>query len=160
MKSLKSLFKPGGGGGGSGGGVGNKVTAAPSTSGGLGWEDFSLSSNPPGGMGDQAPPAAREPHPLTQEWAARINNRNVRAAFLVEPIESYTAARDLRVWTGTWNTNGKSPPADLDISEWLHTSRSSFAAGDGDARHMDVVVVGRVLSSGFRVKVEGVGSMV
>jgi hypothetical protein len=34
--------------------------------------------------------------------AGRINSRRVRDAFLREPIESYTAAHDLRVWTGTW----------------------------------------------------------
>ena len=61
-------------------------------------------------------------HPLTRDWADRINNRNVRAAFLQEPIDSYTTAHDLRVWTGTWNTNGKPPPPDLDITPWLDVS--------------------------------------
>jgi hypothetical protein len=131
MKSLKSLFKPNSNGGG-------KVTAAPSTSGSAGggggeWEDFSEFSN-------NIPTINQEPHPLTEEWGKRINNRNVRAAFLTEPIEGYTAAHDLRVWTGTWNTNGKSPPPHLDISQWLKFSSSS--EGSGAERHPDVVVVG------------------
>ena len=61
-------------------------------------------------------------HPLTRDWADRINNRNVRAAFLQEPIDSYTTAHDLRVWTGTWNTNGRRPSPDLDITPWLDVS--------------------------------------
>ena len=95
----------------------------PGSSGGgsstSGWEDFSTFSNTPPiasdarSARDAVPPPERldeDVHPLTRDWADRINNRNVRAAFLQEPIDSYTTAHDLRVWTGTWNTNGKPPP--------------------------------------------------
>ena len=74
------------------------------------WVDFSSSLD-----GTQA----QEPHPLTKEWSKRINNKSVRAEFMKESIDSYTAAHKLKVWTGTWNTNGKPPPVDLDISSWL-----------------------------------------
>lgn len=125
MKGLKSLFKQ------STNGVGGvKVTAAPSSSNKTEdgeWENFSNTS--PTGFGF----AAEEPHPLIKEWSARISNRNVRAAFLKEPIEGYTIPHDLRVWTGTWNTNGKSPPPNLDISEWIHSSAEG---------RPDIVVVG------------------
>ena len=98
-------------------------------SGTSGWEDFSTFSNTPPIASDARsapmPPPERldeDVHPLTRDWADRINNRNVRAAFLQEPIDSYTTAHDLRVWTGTWNTNGKPPPPDLDITPWLDVS--------------------------------------
>ena len=87
-------------------------------SGTSGWEDFSTFSNTPPiaserrSVRSDAPPERldEDVHPLTRDWADRINNRNVRAAFLQEPIDSYTTAHDLRVWTGTWNTNGKPLP--------------------------------------------------
>ena len=142
MKSLKSLFKPNGAG--SGGSVKPTSTWAVGGGGGGdgdgGWEDFSTFSN-------NTPTIAREeePHPLTKEWGARINNRNVRAEFLKEPIEGYTASHDLRVWTGTWNTNGKSPPANLDISEWLEKTKTTgvgVGVGGGRGPHPDIVVMG------------------
>ena len=71
-------------------------------------------------------------HPLTREWADRIGNRAVRDAFLEHPIGDYTESHKLNVWTGSWNTNGKRPPPNLDISQWL----------DVDASQPDIVVVG------------------
>ena len=71
-------------------------------------------------------------HPLTREWADRIGNRAVRDAFLEHPIGDYTKSHKLNVWTGSWNTNGKRPPPNLDISQWL----------DVDASRPDIVVVG------------------
>ena len=55
----------------------------------------------------------------------------MRAAFVKRPLESYADAHALNVWTGTWNTNGKPPPASLDISAWLDVASSP-----------DLVVVG------------------
>jgi len=122
--ALKSLFKVPSSG---------KMSGASSGSGTAAWEDFSTFSNAPPLATGSSPSGleAEEPHPLTKEWAERIGNRNVRAAFLEESIDGYTAAHDLRVWTGTWNTNGKAPPAGLDISPWLDVSARP-----------DVVVVG------------------
>jgi phosphatidylinositol-bisphosphatase len=122
--ALKSLFKVPSSG---------KMSGASSGSGTAAWEDFSTFSNAPALATGSSPSGleAEEPHPLTKEWAERIGNRNVRAAFLEESIDGYTAAHDLRVWTGTWNTNGKAPPAGLDISPWLDVSARP-----------DVVVVG------------------
>ena len=143
MKSVKKMLGKGGGGGG-GSGKGNEPAA---------WEDFSAFTNTapiaPGGgggggggrrhdamaMGAGARASSIEdaegPHPLTKAWAGRIKNAKVRAAFMDEPIAGYTSARDLKVLCGTWNTNGKSPPADLDVSRWLDASSRP-----------DVVVVG------------------
>ena len=125
--ALKSLFKVPSSG---------KMSGASSGSGTAAWEDFSTFSNAPPLATGSSPSGleAEEPHPLTKEWAERIGNRNVRAAFLEESIDGYTAAHDLRVWTGTWNTNGKAPPAGLDISPWLDVSARPTSSSSGSRR--------------------------
>jgi len=113
------------------------------------WESFDEPSSSSSSSGFAAPtPATTHPgfpapirgvarpedgvHPLTREWADRIGNRAVRDAFLEHPIGDYTESHKLNVWTGSWNTNGKRPPPNLDISQWL----------DVDASQPDIVVVG------------------
>ena len=113
------------------------------------WESFDEPSSSSSSSGFTAPtPATQHPgfpapirgvasaqdgvHPLTREWADRIGNRAVRDAFLEHPIGDYTESHKLNVWTGRWNTNGKRPPPNLDISQWL----------DVDASQPDIVVVG------------------
>lgn len=113
------------------------------------WESFDEPSSSSSSSGFAAPtPATTHPgfpapirgvarpedgvHPLTREWADRIGNRAVRDAFLEHPIGDYTESHRLNVWTGSWNTNGKRPPPNLDISQWL----------DVDASQPDIVVVG------------------
>jgi|TARA_B110000967_G_scaffold206697_1_gene254025 hypothetical protein len=123
-------------------GIASGVAAAPS--GVAAWEDFSDFSNAVPisgaktissramGSGDTSGFASDdEPHPLTKDWATRIKNPKVRAAFVKQSIETYTRTHDLGVWCGTWNTNGKAPPQTLDISQWLDVSSKP-----------DVVVVG------------------
>ena len=141
MKSLKKTMTKAASKAMAGVGMTSGVAAAPADAR-AGWEDFSDFSNavPIGGgasLGARAVPlhdglgAETEPHPLTKDWAARIKNPKVRAAFVKRPLESYADAHALNVWTGTWNTNGKPPPASLDISAWLDVASSP-----------DLVVVG------------------
>jgi phosphatidylinositol-bisphosphatase len=141
MKSLKKTMTKAASKAMAGVGMTSGVAAAPADAR-AGWEDFSDFSNavPIGGgasLGARAVPlhdglgAEMEPHPLTKDWAARIKNPKVRAAFAKQPLESYADAHALNVWTGTWNTNGKPPPASLDISAWLDVASSP-----------DLVVVG------------------
>ena len=141
MKSLKKTMTKAASKAMAGVGMTSGVAAAPADAR-AGWEDFSDFSNavPIGGgasLGARAVPlhdglgAEMEPHPLTKDWAARIKNPKVRAAFVKQPLESYADAHALNVWTGTWNTNGKPPPASLDISAWLDVASSP-----------DLVVVG------------------
>ena len=141
MKSLKKTMTKAASKAMAGVGMTSGVAAAPADAR-AGWEDFSHFSNavPIGGgasLGARAVPlhdglgAETEPHPLTKDWAARIKNPKVRAAFVKRPLESYADAHALNVWTGTWNTNGKPPPASLDISAWLDVASSP-----------DLVVVG------------------
>ena len=81
--ALKSLFKVPSSG---------KMSGASSGSGTAAWEDFSTFSNAPPLATGSSPSGleAEEPHPLTKEWAERIGNRNVRAAFLEESIDEGT----------------------------------------------------------------------
>ena len=141
MKSLKKTMTKAASKAMAGVGMTSGVAAAPADAR-AGWEDFSDFSNavPIGGgasIGARAVPlhdglgAETEPHPLTKDWATRIKNPKVRAAFVKRPLESYADAHALNVWTGTWNTNGKPPPASLDISAWLDVASSP-----------DLVVVG------------------
>ena len=141
MKSIKKTMTKAASKAMAGVGMTSGVAAAPADAR-AGWEDFSDFSNavPIGGgasLGARAVPlhdglgAEMEPHPLTKDWAARIKNPKVRAAFAKQPLESYADAHALNVWTGTWNTNGKPPPASLDISAWLDVASSP-----------DLVVVG------------------
>ena len=133
MKSLKKQMSKAM----AGVGMNTGTTAAPS--GVAAWEDFSDFSNAVPIASGAKPTLLTtgftgndDPHPLTKDWSNRIKNPKVRSAFLKQSIESYTTKHDLNVWTGTWNTNGKSPPGGLDISQWLDVSD----------KKPDVVVVG------------------
>ena len=139
MKSLKKTMTKAASKAMAGVGMTSGVAAAPADAR-AGWEDFSDFSNAvPMGVGaplgavplHDGPGTETETHPLTKHWATRIKNPKVRAAFVKRPLESYADAHPLRVWTGTWNTNGKPPPDGLDISPWLDVASSP-----------DLVVVG------------------
>ena len=91
MKSLKKTMTKAASKAMAGVGMTSGVAAAPADAR-AGWEDFSDFSNavPIGGgasLGARAVPlhdglgAEMEPHPLTKDWAARIKNPKVRAAF-------------------------------------------------------------------------------
>ena len=79
-----------------------------------------------------------ELHPLAREWGARVSSKTVRRAFERESIDAYTSQHPLKVFCGTWNTNGKAPKEGMDVRLWLKMDdRGGFGA---DAA--DVVVVG------------------
>ena len=140
MKSLKKTMTKAASKAMAGVGMTSGVAAAPADAR-AGWEDFSDFSNavPIGGGASIGARAVR----CTTAWARRRSRtrsprtgprasrtskvRGVREA----PLESYADAHALNVWTGTWNTNGKPPPASLDISAWLDVASSP-----------DLVVVG------------------
>lgn len=82
--------------------------------------------------------ATVELHPLAREWSARVSSSTVRQAFVRESIDAYTSQHPLKVFCGTWNTNGKAPKEGMDIRSWLKMD----ARGGFGADAADVVVVG------------------
>ena len=75
-------------------------------------------------------------HPLAKDWSERISSPAVRREFMGESIDSYTRRRALRVFAGTWNTNGKAPGPSVDVNSWIRRG----GMRDGDPA--DVVVIG------------------
>jgi len=82
--------------------------------------------------------ATVELHPLAREWSARVSSSTVRQAFVRESIDAYTSQHPLKVFCGSWNTNGKAPKEGMDIRSWLKMD----ARGGFGADAADVVVVG------------------
>lgn len=82
--------------------------------------------------------ATVELHPFAREWSARVSSSTVRQAFVRESIDAYTSQHPLKVFCGSWNTNGKAPKEGMDIRSWLKMD----ARGGFGADAADVVVVG------------------
>ncbi|XP_075510158.1 type I inositol polyphosphate 5-phosphatase 8-like isoform X1 [Primulina tabacum] len=61
------------------------------------------------------------PEELSEKWLMEANNERERLRFnqLQQPI---TNSEDLRMFVGTWNVGGKSPPVELDLKDWLRTN--------------------------------------
>lgn len=72
-----------------------------------------------------------------------INVQNYRFAFLINPVDTsdfvsfsfivtthnmnvlHLISYCLRLFVSTWNVGGESPPSNLNLDEWLHSSPSA-----------------------------------
>ena len=94
------------------------------------------SNAPPLATGYRRPGSSRRSAPADEEWAERIGNRNVRAAFLEESIDGYTAAHDLRVWTGVEHERGPSRASTSRRGSASHVApASSSSSSRRSSRH-------------------------
>ena len=73
---------------------------------------------------------AEEPHPLTKDWATRIKNPKVRAAFVKRPLDGTRRARPARL-DGHVEHERETPPGRWTSRAWLDVASSP-----------DLVVVG------------------
>lgn len=60
--------------------------------------------------------------PIIQQLLKNARSETVRQEFLSMPQGDYTSQHSVEVLVGTYNVNGRRPPADLDLRPWLDMS--------------------------------------
>ncbi|KAL0027397.1 hypothetical protein WJX79_008379 [Trebouxia sp. C0005] len=60
--------------------------------------------------------------PIIQQLLKNARSEAVRQEFLSMPQGEYTSKHSIEVLVGTYNVNGRRPPADLDLRPWLDMS--------------------------------------
>jgi len=57
---------------------------------------------------------------VVQQIMANQRSPHLRRQFFSVPPSEYTTSRELRVWVGSFNTNGAMPSASTDVHSWIH----------------------------------------